>query len=132
MTLGIAVKEKYSFWIFKLFLPFVEMSSLHLVFLWKFLFKILGEFISAFLPATFWARWKVCCWEMKQRPGGKAGSSAKTHWQEAVYASQGASRCHSALQYLRFKEDSGTVEVALSSRASWKVEMLCWQIWTFF
>lgn len=110
----------------------VEMTSFHLISLWCFSLKlIVNLFLCLSLP-LLWVEWKVYSWEVEQRPRGKAGSSDKTHPQEVVCAHQRASCFHSALQHLWFEKIQAQWRMNLGSRAFWKVELLCWQIWTVF
>lgn len=97
----------------------VEMTSPHLIFLWCLSLKLtVGLFLCVSLP-FLWAWWKVYSWEVEQRCCGKAGRGAGTRLQEVVWA------LHSAL-----KQTQACGRKDLGSRASWKVKMFCWQIWT--
>lgn len=108
----------------------VEMISFHFIFFWCFSLKLLVNLFLCLSLPLLWAKWKVYRWEVEQRARGKAGSSARTHPQEAVCACQWASCLRSALQHLWFEKIQAHWRMDLGSRASWKVEMFCWEIWT--
>lgn len=97
----------------------VEMTSPHLIFLWCLSLKLTGSLFLCLSLPLLWANWKVYSWEVEQRCGGKAGSGARMRLQEVVCV------LHSALQQI---QAHGRMD--LGSRASWKVTMFCWQIWT--